>query len=221
MPAIFLPISASSPRRHGTSAHGFTLIELLTVIAIIGILAAILLPVVGRVREAAKGARCTSNLRQVGIAIHGYAEDNKGVLPPTGFYGIAPYYNRDARNFQNSLRSYIAIVQSSTWSTSTDLAYAALFDCPSYKGAFNGKAYTLQQKFKQTDGTDVLPWGFINDANGSTINPRPRPLSEMPAQEWAIRDLDATVDGQATTAHPNARNTLFFDWHVARVATSS
>lgn len=55
---------------------GFTLIELLTVIAIIGILAAILIPVVGRVRSSAHAAHCVSNLRQIGTATFLYLNDN-------------------------------------------------------------------------------------------------------------------------------------------------
>lgn len=56
----------------------FTLIELLTVIAIIGILAAILIPVVGQVRESARNSQCISNLRQIGIGMVAALGDNGG-----------------------------------------------------------------------------------------------------------------------------------------------
>lgn len=64
--------------------RAFTLIELLTVIAIIGILAAILIPVVGTVREKARSVQCQSNLRQLHNATFLYAHDNSGRFPSDG-----------------------------------------------------------------------------------------------------------------------------------------
>jgi len=67
------------PRRENRAA--FTLIELLVVIAIIAILAALVLGPVSRSKEAAKGAVCISNLRQVGIALQLYVDANNQRLP--------------------------------------------------------------------------------------------------------------------------------------------
>jgi prepilin-type N-terminal cleavage/methylation domain-containing protein/prepilin-type processing-associated H-X9-DG protein len=94
------------PCKHSTHPRsGFTLVELLAVIGIIGILAAILIPVVSSVRASAKSSQCQSNLRQLGIAMRLYAQDHKRKFPvfadeprapqtPTNLhlYGkIAPY----------------------------------------------------------------------------------------------------------------------------------
>ncbi len=61
--------------------HAFTLIELLVVIAIIAILAAMLLPALQSAREKARQARCLSNIRQMGITHHFYANDYDGFSP--------------------------------------------------------------------------------------------------------------------------------------------
>ena len=65
-----------------TNQKGFTLIELLVVIAIIGILASLLLPGLARAKEQAKATTCISNLRQLGIGIKMFIDDNNSRFPP-------------------------------------------------------------------------------------------------------------------------------------------
>ena len=81
---------------------GFTLVELLTVISIISLLMAILLPVLGRARRSARAGVCQSNLRQWGMVYKMYTDEFDGRLPQdygefAWYYPISPYYSNDAK----------------------------------------------------------------------------------------------------------------------------
>jgi prepilin-type N-terminal cleavage/methylation domain-containing protein/prepilin-type processing-associated H-X9-DG protein len=67
-------------------AKGFTLVELLVVIGIIALLIAILLPALGKAREAAKTIKCSANLHSIGIGMANYLANYRNVLPFSNFY---------------------------------------------------------------------------------------------------------------------------------------
>ncbi len=81
--------------------RGFTLIELLVVIAIIAVLIALLLPAVQQAREAARRSQCKNNMKQLGLAIHNYA-DAFGAFPPGRIVYVAPTDDHTASANSNS-----------------------------------------------------------------------------------------------------------------------
>ena len=77
----FVTTNDSSSRSGGIKPAGFTLIELLVVIAIIAILAAILMPALGKARDRGRGISCLNNLKQLGTAMNMYLDANKEFFP--------------------------------------------------------------------------------------------------------------------------------------------
>ncbi|MDR1279570.1 MAG: type II secretion system GspH family protein [Opitutaceae bacterium] len=208
----------------------FTLTELLVVIAVIGILAGILLPVVSIVRTSARTASCKSNLRQIGVGIHLYIQDNKGFLPGPFAYGVSQGYKKTSgennnRYFFAFLAPYLDLPEAKT-----DVRQARHGLCPGWLVAMastpedqRGSVYVLNHNLQDTDGSQWSPWGH------KSINP-PQPFSRLTPEQltrsWALQDADKksvgdTVRNDSTVGncpllpvHGNSRNTLYFDAHV-------
>jgi prepilin-type N-terminal cleavage/methylation domain-containing protein/prepilin-type processing-associated H-X9-DG protein len=153
-------------------ARGFTLIELLVVIAIIAILAAMLLPVLAKAKEKACRIDCTSNLRQWGLALTMYLDDNR-IFPlakiPNGTPGAPSGYNEDDPMW-SALTAFHAAGQGD------DVWYNAL---PSYAGGQplwqianeNGSTnFTSSKKIYDCPTANELPSDFASNPDRIVFN---------------------------------------------------
>jgi len=131
---------------HISLKRGFTLIELLVVIAIIAILAAILFPVFARARENARRASCQSNLKQIGLGIMQYKQDNDERYPNEGSVGTTP-----VSGWGLSIQDYVKSEK--------------LFQCPSESNSALPTAATLEGRADQAGFTDY--WYNYNLGGGT------------------------------------------------------
>ena len=126
------------------ASRAFTLVELLMTIGVIGILAAMLLTVVGRVKSRVQAVCCLNNLQQWGNATHLYALDNDGFLPTDGaFDGSSPssalvYLTSRGRLDQPTYREM-------PWRTNANIDPGnSIWICPSNTRRSNGsRAFSL------------------------------------------------------------------------------
>src|SRR5258707_2705969 len=105
----------------------FTLIELLVVIAIIALLAAMLLPALARAKQKALAVQCLSNLKQAGVALQLYIDDNRDTLPGPVWSGAKASYDTDTQEIIWYIASFLG---SPAPSPQTKLA--KVFVCPGF-----------------------------------------------------------------------------------------
>jgi len=200
-----------------TKQHGFTLIELLTVIAIIAILAAILLPVFGRAREQGRRTSCMSNLHQIALAMKMYKQDCRGYPLdwPETVAGHRPFYT-GSRWYGNDSKTQPGYGIATLYPDY--VPNLRVFNCPNndetdpkFSNGVDGKDYAHwigdgdknnYRHFNSYDGTDplfVISGDEELTAHGSAYKYRRRP--------WAT---DAYTGGSAVISRDQAKRMLIW-----------
>jgi prepilin-type processing-associated H-X9-DG protein len=209
---------------------------LLVVIAIIGILAALLLPVLSRAKRRAQVIACASNQKQIGIALHVWVGDNADWLPPgegkeTGLWmGQSAAFN----NTRSTVLVYYLAVNLGEHVPDETMRMAKVFWCPAniyHNDMLTNGVMTKTVYGVTTEGNLGLPWNpFGYPAVPANWNPGepPHRMSELNSIRslsdlWMLVDVDQAAPGfpgwrnttPRTPAHGQSRNYLFFDSHVA------
>lgn len=197
-------------RTNRANSAGFTLVELMVVLTIIGLICAITLPALARARERARAIACRSQVRQVGLALHSFADDHRDAWPRSSHSAAA----HGELPWSQAVASYLGS-HPTTWTSLTNGVYR----CAAKKET-GWRSYGLNVYYELHPDHD--------DYVGSPATWRrradlPRPcstilLAEIPgstdhvmAHFWTS-PLDAT--DVAARRHPHGANYLMADGHV-------
>ena len=186
--------------------RGFTLVDILVSIAVMGLLIGILLPSISRVRESARRVICQSNLKQVGLGITMYADDNYGLIPASAFGDNDNYEQRPTE----MMLLHMGESSPGDWEglgwlvESQHITAEGVFYCPSHRGFHSQDQYE--------DAWRNLDREIVGNFNYRPVPDLERDLARLhPSTALATDGLRTTIDYN----HITGNNVLAADISVA------
>jgi prepilin-type N-terminal cleavage/methylation domain-containing protein/prepilin-type processing-associated H-X9-DG protein len=176
---------------------GFTLIELLVVIAIIAILAAILFPVFAQAREKARAITCTSNEKQMGLAVLQYLEDNDEMFPMLQYYA-----NGSPIDWQQAIYPYVKN------GSSTANGLGGIWACPDFPVANEQSQYGINQLLCR-DGAGTYDAGIAGYAGGGVSES----VIQTPSDEALVMEHGMAAYGSAANPSWGPDVTAYFEYY--------
>jgi len=204
----------------GNLRRGFSLMELLAALVVLAVLLAFLWPVLTQVTRKADLATCGSNLRQVGVAVHHYIQENGGWCPGPIGSSVKPYTKGKWIRNPSGLPDFIYPYFSLPIPAPDESAVVEILRCPATRKLLAERGLSLNSEYfeykgtRQEDGTTLRPFGYA--ASDSPTVPR-RKLSEIPypTRVFVLADRCKPLGAEATAMHGTVRNVLYLDGHVA------
>jgi len=189
----------SSPGRAAT--RGFTLVELLVVLSIIGVLASIIFPVLARAKDRAYLTQCTSNARQIGIAVKLYMQDYGDYFPYARTVDSGGSL-AEAPTLKTVLESYVENSQ--------------IWQCPSWlaeHGALLAPSRSMWRSYDSTYGYNAFP-DWPDSLCGKSLSAVPNPAA-VPEVWCASGSAHSGINAEEWAAGASgAVNVCYVDGHV-------
>jgi prepilin-type N-terminal cleavage/methylation domain-containing protein len=200
-----------TPRRHLRRA--FTLVELLVVLAIIGVLVALLMPSLARARRQAKNTHCLSNLRQLGIAVRTFAEDRESVLPKAELLPSQPV------DPANPLPRIADVLGSELGAGDTNAPGNRVFECPAdnlRRFAKEGSSYewNIALNGRRIDETRSAQLRFVQVIEGEGQPPVNVDTNQVVAFPPVTTPLLFDYDEFHPRPPQAGKNAVFMDGHA-------